>query len=113
MDEGQATVVLRPVQAWLVNPRGELGAQVFRLAVGGRTIGRRASCDIVLNDQGASSEHARITARSVPDGSMAFHVDDLNSTNGTWVNGALTMGCQLHDQDHLEIGSTTFVFRQL
>lgn len=113
MNDGPGTVILRPVYAWLVNPRGGLGDQVFRLAVGGRTIGRTTPSDIVLRDAGASAEHARVSARSEADGRMVFHVEDLKSTNGTWLNGALTPGGPLKDHDRLEIGSTVLIFRQL
>jgi len=44
-------------------------------------IGRMPHCHLILNDTYVSREHARIVAR---DG--AYFVEDLNSTNGTWLN---------------------------
>src|SRR3954468_21070633 len=46
-------------------------------------IGRDASCDVVLSDEGVSQRHARITER---DG--RYFVSDLKSSNGTLLNGA-------------------------
>ena len=45
------------------------------------TIGRAASCDLVIVDNYVSNVHARIFAR---DG--GFWLEDLGSTNGTFVN---------------------------
>lgn len=46
------------------------------------TIGRSMESDIALNDTFLSSRHARIEARG-----NEWVLDDLNSTNGTFVNG--------------------------
>lgn len=46
------------------------------------TIGRVAGCDFILPDPAVSKEHARLEVRS--DGVL---LEDLGSTNGTWVNG--------------------------
>jgi len=46
------------------------------------TIGRVAGCDLILPDPAVSKEHARIEVRR-----EAVFLEDLGSTNGTWVNG--------------------------
>ncbi len=46
------------------------------------TIGRIAGCDLILPDPAVSKEHARIEVRR-----EAVFLEDLGSTNGTWVNG--------------------------
>lgn len=46
------------------------------------TIGRSVGNTIILADRGISSQHARLVQR---DG--RWWVEDLGSTNGTWVNG--------------------------
>jgi len=46
------------------------------------TIGRAASSTVVLDDQFASNEHARLTFRG-----RSWHLEDLGSTNGTFVQG--------------------------
>lgn len=51
------------------------------------TIGRAPGCSMVFDEQYVSQVHARIFVR---DGSV--FVEDLGSTNGTWVNGARAVG---------------------
>ena len=51
-------------------------------ATAATTIGRDASSSVVLDDAQASRHHARIVFQD-----DAFWVEDLNSTNGTRVNG--------------------------
>jgi pSer/pThr/pTyr-binding forkhead associated (FHA) protein len=64
-------------------------------------IGTAADCDIVVQDDYASSRHARVTRSE--DGRV--WVEDLASTNGTWVNGRRVWGPQqLVHGDRLRIG---------
>ena len=67
------------------------------------TIGRGGQNDLVLEgDEFASARHARIEGRS--DG---VWVQDLDSTNGTYVNGARVTGAQrLAPGDVLRVGET-------
>lgn len=67
------------------------------------TVGRGGQNDLVLTgDEFASARHARIEAR--PDG---VWVQDLESTNGTYVNGARVIGAQLlAPGDVLRVGET-------
>jgi hypothetical protein len=67
------------------------------------TVGRGGQNDLVLaGDDFASARHARIEARS--DG---VWVQDLESTNGTYVNGARVAGAQRLDPgDVLRVGET-------
>jgi FHA domain len=62
-------------------------------------IGRHPSCDVVLTGQAVSRRHARLRFR---DGTWVLQ--DLDSTNGTWVNNARVGRCKLLPGDHLEIG---------
>jgi ABC transport system ATP-binding/permease protein len=45
-------------------------------------IGRTAGCDLLVNDPAVSTRHCRLTATS-----QGFVLEDLGSTNGTYVNG--------------------------
>jgi pSer/pThr/pTyr-binding forkhead associated (FHA) protein len=67
------------------------------------TLGRGGQNDLVLEgDDFASARHARIESRG--DG---VWVQDLDSTNGTYVNGARVMGAQRLDPgDVLRVGET-------
>ncbi len=60
-------------------------------------IGRDEECDLVLNDRAISRQHARIWREE-----GLFFINDLESKNGTWVNGEpvteprqLTDGCRI------------------
>jgi hypothetical protein len=67
------------------------------------TVGRGGQNDLVLDgDEFASARHARIEVRG--DG---VWVQDLESTNGTFVNGSRVAGAQrLDDGDVLRVGET-------
>jgi hypothetical protein len=62
-------------------------------------IGRHYACDVVLTDPSVSRRHARVVFR---DG--GWILQDLASTNGTTVNGALVGRCALEPGDHLVLG---------
>jgi len=62
-------------------------------------IGRHRSCDVVLADPSVSRRHARVFFR---DGSWVLQ--DLESTNGTVVNGVRVGRCELRPGDRLLIG---------
>jgi len=71
------------------------------------TIGRNAACVVVLDEQFVSQTHARVFVR---DGS-AF-VEDLGSTNGTWVNGERITGQQpVRAGDQVQIGNVVLEVR--
>jgi len=61
-------------------------------------IGRRATNDLVINHVAVSGLHAAIVERQ-----GKFFVEDLNSTNGTQLNGQLVVRHLLQDQDVVEI----------
>ncbi len=52
-------------------------------------VGRAAECDLVLSGKGVSGQHCRIA--QVPGG---YRIDDLGSTNGTYVNRKRVSGSQ-------------------
>ena len=72
-----------------------------RLPVGDEplTIGRHADCDVVLNQQEVSRNHAEVRRR---DG--GFVIVDLDSMNGTRVNGRGVKEQRLEDGDEIEVG---------
>ena len=69
-------------------------------------IGGRAECDIVLNEPTVDACHAVIYRRG-----GEFHVRDLNSTAGTFVNGQLIRDAALCQSDELRIGTTRIEFQ--
>ena len=74
----------------------------------GATLGRGPQADIVLEDSFASSAHARL----LPHGEVIV-LEDLGSTNGTYLNGEPLSGPQpLHDGDRIRIGDSEFSFER-
>ena len=73
---------------------------------GGLTIGRSGDADVRIEDRFASSIHARIYSRGA-----SYYVEDMNSTNGTFLNGARLDGeAELSDLDEIKIGDTELRF---
>ena len=66
------------------------------------TVGRAAGCQVTIDDTYASQLHARVFSR---DGQL--FVEDLGSTNGTFLNRKKVQGPQvLHRGDRLQVGNT-------
>jgi pSer/pThr/pTyr-binding forkhead associated (FHA) protein len=75
---------------------------------GSTTIGRSPATDIQIEDQFASSRHARIYER---DGNL--FIEDMGSTNGTYLNRAkVTAPAPLQPGDQLAIGKTVVEVRK-
>ncbi len=73
---------------------------------GGISIGRSTDADVRIEDRYASGIHARIYSRGA-----SYYVEDMNSTNGTFLNGRRLQGeAELRDLDELRIGGTEFRF---
>ena len=63
------------------------------------TIGRGNECDLTLDERQISRQHIRLFA----DGDH-FHIEDLESKNGTWLNGNQFKGVrQLSDGDEIQL----------
>lgn len=63
------------------------------------TLGRRPYNDIVIDNLAVSGEHAVLQMSG-----NEVHVEDLNSTNGTYVNGKAVKKQLLQNSDTIEIG---------
>lgn len=70
------------------------------------TIGRESRNDITVPDINASRSHAEITLSA----QGAWVITDLDSTNGTYVNGRAIASQPLNEGDHISIGTTELVF---
>jgi hypothetical protein len=69
------------------------------------TLGRRPYNDIVIDNLAVSGEHAvlQITGADV-------HIEDLNSTNGTYINGKAVKKQLLKHNDTIEVGKHKIKF---
>ena len=81
----------------------------FDLRDGATSVGRSSTSDVVLkSDDYASGRHAQLTRHG-----GLLYVEDLGSTNGTFVNGRKTVGATpMRDGDTVRIGSTTFRYEE-
>ena len=70
------------------------------------TLGRRAYNDIVIDNLAVSGEHAVL---HMSDGEV--EIEDLNSTNGTYVNALAIQKQALKDNDVIEVGGCRIHFR--
>lgn len=102
---------IRAMGRKLLPPRGLIGnGSPVLLALdwnGGHdelVIGRNPVCDIVLPGPAVSRRHARLSFR---DG--VWVLQDLDSTNGTVVNGALVGRCKLQPGDRVIIGDEQLI----
>jgi pSer/pThr/pTyr-binding forkhead associated (FHA) protein len=73
---------------------------------GGASVGRSSDADVRIEDRYASQIHARLYSRG-----GSYYVEDMNSTNGTFLNGGQLRGeSVLNDLDEVRIGDTEFRF---
>ncbi len=92
----------------LVVTQGPLVGTSLPLRESGTVIGRNPECALVLDDDFASGRHARIFQR---DG--AWFVEDLGSTNGTFLgNERLTTPTRVDAGSALRIGKTVVELRR-
>jgi predicted component of type VI protein secretion system len=86
----------------LVMTQGPTPGKPYELVKDIMTIGRDVSNDIVINDAEVSRHHARLT-RQVG----GYMMEDLSSTNGTFVNGQRLIGPRpLSRGDNVGLGET-------
>lgn len=95
-----------PKGHWLVGLDGSVEGQRFALGPDPVNIGRGADCQVRLVDPRVSKNHARITWS---DGSCSL--EDLNSSNGTSVNGLVIRKVVLQSGDHLQLGDTILEYQ--
>ncbi len=93
-------------KARLVVVRGAFPGTTYDLGPAETLFGRNPGTDVTLVDEGVSRDHAVI---SCEDGRYA--IEDLQSTNGTRVNGKRIRRAELVEGDEIQIGSTVLAFR--
>lgn len=87
------------------NPILEIGTDRYILTGAVTTIGRGSNCDITLDDSGVSRKHLEI--RVTPNGVIAR---DLDTTNGSFVEGHRIIAATLVDGNTITIGRTKIMF---
>jgi DNA-binding CsgD family transcriptional regulator len=85
---------------WLVAVNIVSANLPLRLASGVFVVGRSKHADIVIADFTVSRRHARLRFSG-----STLHLEDLDSSNGTFVNDVAISHCQLNLGDRLRFGS--------
>jgi hypothetical protein len=100
-------------------PPADLGAEQesFSLTMKGRrhaveggkvVLGRSKDCDVQVEDANVSRRHAELRREGA-----AWWLVDLDSTNGTELNGKRVQRMQLSDGDTITLGATDLVFARI
>ena len=96
-----------PLSGKLIVESGKTSQREYILVREKTTIGRHPECNIAISDISMSRHHVEI--EKFPEG---FRIRDLNSGNGTILNGYRIRVGQLRNNDTIEIGSIRFRFEQ-
>lgn len=98
----------RKLVGWLVSYTLDKMGVDFRLYEGRNIIGRNMDCNITVNDNMVSGEHAVLLFRA-----DKYSLTDKQSSHGTFVNGndIDLEPCYLQDGDVIKVGETVFKFR--
>jgi hypothetical protein len=86
-------------------PQLEINGSLYPLARAITRMGRGTDTDIRIDDPGVSRHHCEIVLGT------DIVLRDLNSTNGTWVNGERVGELVLTEGTAIQLGGTTLVFR--
>ena len=98
----------QPCVGWVVVLTGEQRGRDFRLVDGRNTVGTAADGDVVLTDPYLSSQHCAIRHEH-----GVFTLVDLDSTNGTFLNGERATTADIIDNDKIRVGRTELKFKAL
>ncbi|QKK03545.1 MAG: FHA domain-containing protein [Pseudomonadota bacterium] len=91
--------------AELTGVSASVSGQSIRLPSARVLVGRAERCDIRLDDASVSSEHARLVQDS-----RGWHVVNLLSTNGTFVNDEKVSNAPVGSGDRIRFGRVEFIF---
>jgi hypothetical protein len=90
----------------LVVAAGVFAGQRYVLGSDIVTVGRHEASDVFLDDVSVSRHHGIFTKTA----SGRYTVRDLNSLNGTYVNGVRVEETTLHSGDEVQIGKFKLIF---
>lgn len=92
-------------RAGLLTIKGPIIGEKFFLSKDNLSIGRSAESDILLDDITVSRHHAVIEKKK-----DMFIISDLESLNGTYVNGKIAGKSGLENGDRIQVGKYVFLF---
>ncbi len=107
MDAPQMGAATGSGVGWLVPLDGPQTGELFQLR-GRAIVGTAPDCDVVMKEPSISGRHAEFTAAA-----GGFRVNDLGSTNGTYVNDKRVSSTDLIDNDNVRLGRVNFKFKSM
>jgi len=92
--------------AWLIGNEGKPDEIHFALIGSESTLGRGSDCEVQVDDELVSRKHALI---SYCNGN--FEIEDLGSSNGTFINNNLISSGLIRNGDLIQVGDTVLQFK--
>ena len=103
--DGKERPIPVTIRATLKIMNGTNAGQKYCLEHTHTTLGRSPKADIQLKDEQASRVHAEVSFIN-----MEFRIRDLQSSNGTFLNGSTVVEYALRNNDKIMIGETLLHF---
>jgi pSer/pThr/pTyr-binding forkhead associated (FHA) protein len=85
-------------------------ANKFEITDTALKFGRTADNQVQIDDLAVSNEHAQIIRETSTKQEISYFLEDLGSTNGSFINEAKIEKQQLHHKDSVRIGWNIFTF---
>ena len=82
----------------------------FEIGQPALSFGRTTDNQVQIDDLAVSNEHAQIICENNEKGGTRYFLEDLGSTNGSFVNEVKIEKQQLHHKDTIRIGWNIFTF---
>ncbi|MBN2033589.1 MAG: FHA domain-containing protein [Deltaproteobacteria bacterium] len=79
----------------------------IELRRGDMVFGRSPGCDVRFVVENVSRKHARVFFQN-----EEFILEDLDSTNGLFVNGIKILRCALRNNDQIALGGVKLLFKE-
>jgi two-component system cell cycle response regulator len=92
-------------KAYLIVIAGNAVGEMYMLRKDDVIIGRDSECDIQIRDVGISRRHSKIYKSKGGE----IYIEDMGSTNGTYINGEQIVKKPLNDGDRVQLGRTTIL----
>jgi pSer/pThr/pTyr-binding forkhead associated (FHA) protein len=100
--------IMRSVRlAHLEQVQGPGAPQQFMLVAARTVVGRSDEADVTIKSKLLSRMHASFTKSAA-----RVRCQDLDSSNGLYLNGTLAHAADLYEGDTIQIGDVIFVFRE-
>lgn len=91
--------------AFLMGMSGAIKGTKFEIVKDRVVLGRNQNCDIIVDDGAASSQHCYVARRGA-----GYLLHDLNSTNGTLLDGERVTEVELASGQTIQLGATELLF---